>query len=168
MSIFHPKYLFENCFHSMKPISSQLWRIPMIIWHRAQLAMLDKSYLQGTQIGSDVKTPWRMIRGIKRTFPRPFSETFWISKTKSSTAHTSKSKTNFSNSFETVLRVLKSWDRDKLVNAIQLTFKILFQSRENWAYARFPVVLLKLKCSQNDIAILTLFKSKKPLNDKMH
>ena len=52
----------------------------MIIWHRTQLAMLDKSYMQGTQIGSDVATPLRMIRGIKRTFSRPFSETFWISK----------------------------------------------------------------------------------------
>ena len=44
----------------------------------------------------EVTAPLRVTRGIERTFSRPFSETFRISKTKISTAHISKTKTNVS------------------------------------------------------------------------
>ena len=66
-----------------------------------------------------------MIRGIERTFPRPFSETFRISKNEDFNGPYLKNENEFlKNSFETVLRASKSCDRDQLVSAFQLTFKL--------------------------------------------
>ena len=49
VSIFPPRNIFGNCPCSMKPYSSQILRISTSNWHRAQLAVVDKPYLQGTQ-----------------------------------------------------------------------------------------------------------------------
>ena len=128
VSIFHPRYIFEKCPCSMKPYSSQIWRISTSNWHRAQLAIVDKPYLQGTlKIASDVTAPLRVTRGIERTFPRPFSEIFRISKNEDFNGPYLENQNEFlKNSFETVFRASKSCDRDRLVSAFQLTFKLVF------------------------------------------
>ena len=110
----------------MKPYSSQIWIIPTINWHRAQLAIVDKSYLPwNSKIVSDVTAPLLMTRGIERTFSRPFSETFRISKNEDFNGPYLENKNEFlKNSFETVFRASKSCDRGQLVSAFQLTFKI--------------------------------------------
>ena len=64
-----------------------------------------------------------MTRGIERTFPRPFSETFRISKNEDFNGPYLENENEFlKNSFETVFRASKSCDRDQLVSAFQLTF----------------------------------------------
>ena len=68
------------------------------------------------KIASDVTAPLRVTRGIERTVPRPFSETFRISKNEDFNEF-------LKNSFETVFRASKSCERDQLVSAFQLTFK---------------------------------------------
>ena len=96
VSIFHPRYIFGNCPCSMK------------------------LYLK---IASDVTAPLRMTRGIERTFSRPFSETFRISKNEDFNGPCLENENEFlKNSFETVFRASKSCDRDQLVSAFQLTF----------------------------------------------
>ena len=66
-----------------------------------------------------------MTRGIERTFPRPFSETFRISKNEDFNGPYLENQNEFlKNSFETVFRASKSCDRDQLVSAFQLTFKV--------------------------------------------
>ena len=109
----------------MKPYSSQIWRIPTINWHRAQLAIVDKSCLRwNSKIVSDVTAPFLMSRGIERTFSRPFSETFRISKNEDFNGPYLENKNEFlKNSFETFFRASKSCDRGQLVSAFQLTFK---------------------------------------------
>ena len=89
----------------------------MINWHRAQLAVVNKSYLQGTQkIVSDVMAPLRVTHGIECTFPRPFSETFQISKNEDFNDPYLENENEFlKNSFETVIRASKSCDRSQLV-----------------------------------------------------
>ena len=65
-----------------------------------------------------------MTRGIERTFSRPFSETFRISKNEDFSGPYLENENEFlKNSFETVFRASKSCDRDQLVSAFQLTFK---------------------------------------------
>ena len=65
-----------------------------------------------------------MTRGIERTFPRPFSETFRISKNEDFNGPYLENENEFlKNSFETVFRASKSCDRGQLVSAFQLTFK---------------------------------------------
>ena len=65
-----------------------------------------------------------MTRGIERTFSRPFSETFRISKNEDFNGPYLENKNEFlKNSFETVFRASKSCDRGQLVSAFQLTFK---------------------------------------------
>ena len=65
-----------------------------------------------------------MTRGIERTFSRPFSETFRISKNEDFSGPYLENKNEFlKNSFETVFRASKSCDRGRLVSAFQLTFK---------------------------------------------
>ena len=67
----------------------------------------------------------RVTRGIERTFPRLFSETFRISKNEDFNSPYLKNENEFlKNSVETVFRASKSCDRDQLVSAFQLTFKI--------------------------------------------
>ena len=97
----------------------------MINWHRTQLAIVDKSYLRwNSKIVSDVTAPLLMARGIERTFSRPFSETFRISKNEDFNGPYLENKNEFlKNSFETVFRASKSCDRGQLVSAFQLTFK---------------------------------------------
>ena len=64
-----------------------------------------------------------MTRGIERTFSRPFSETFRISKNEDFNGPYLENKNEFlKNSFETVFRASKSCDRGQLVSAFQLTF----------------------------------------------
>ena len=64
-----------------------------------------------------------MTRGIERTFSRPFSETFRISKNEDFNGSYLENKNEFvKNSFETVFRASKSCDRGQLVSAFQLTF----------------------------------------------
>ena len=66
-----------------------------------------------------------MTRGIERTFPRPFSETFRISKNEDFNGPYLENENEFlKNSIETVFRASKSCDRDQLVSAFQLTFKL--------------------------------------------
>ena len=75
------------------------------------------------KIASDVTAPLRVTRGIERTFPRPFSETFRISKNEDFNGPYLENENEFfKNSFETVFRASKSCDRDQLVSAFQLTF----------------------------------------------
>ena len=67
--------------------------------------------------------PLRLTRGIERTFPRPFSETFRISKNEDFNGPYLENENEFlKNSFETVFRASKSCDRGQLVSAFQLTF----------------------------------------------
>ena len=67
-----------------------------------------------------------MTRGIERTFPRPFSETFRISKNEDFNVPYLENENEFlKNSFETVFRASKSCDRGQLILAFQLTFKYL-------------------------------------------
>ena len=62
--------------------------------------------------------------GIERTFPRPFSETFRISKNEDFNGPYLENKNEFlKNSLETVFMASKSCDRGQLVSAFQLTFK---------------------------------------------
>ena len=64
-----------------------------------------------------------MTRGIERTFPRPFSETFRISKNEDFNGPYLENENEFlKNSFETVFRASESCDRGQLVSAFQLTF----------------------------------------------
>ena len=66
-----------------------------------------------------------MTRGIERTFSRPFSETFRISKNEDFNGPYLENKNEFlKNSFETVFRASKSCDRGQLVSAFQLNFNI--------------------------------------------
>ena len=66
-----------------------------------------------------------MTRGIERTFSRPFSETFRISKNEDFNGPYLENKNEFlKNSFETVFRASKSCDRGQLVSAFQLTFNL--------------------------------------------
>ena len=93
----HPRYLFENCPYSMKPYSSQIWRIPMIVWHRAQLVVVDKSYMQRTQrscLTSRLLCVWLAVSNLY--FPVLSRKPSESVTTKISTAHISKTKTNFS------------------------------------------------------------------------
>ena len=97
VSIFHPRYIFENCPCSMKPYSSQIWRISTSNWHRAQLAIVDKPYLQGTQrslLTSQFLCVWLAVSNAH--FPVLSQKPSESVKTKISTAHISKTKTNFS------------------------------------------------------------------------
>ena len=65
----------------------------------------------------------RVTRGIERTFPRPFSETFRISKNEDFNGPYLENENEFlKNSFETVFRDSKSCDRGQLVLEFQLTF----------------------------------------------
>ena len=65
-----------------------------------------------------------MTHGIERTFPRPFLETFRISKNEDFNGPYLENENEFlKNSFETVFRASKSCDRGQLVLAFQLTFK---------------------------------------------
>ena len=67
-----------------------------------------------------------MTRGIERTFSRPFSETFRISKNEDFNGPYLENKNEFlKNSFETVFRASKFCDRGQLVSAFQLTFNRL-------------------------------------------
>ena len=76
------------------------------------------------KIASDVTAPLPVTRGIERTFSRPFSETFRISKNEDFSGPYLENENEFlKNSFETVFRASKSCDRDQLVSAFQLTFK---------------------------------------------
>ena len=97
VSIFHPRYIFGNCPCSMKPYSSQIWRISTSNWHRAQLAVVDKPYLQGTQrspLTSQLLCMWLAVSNAHYpVLSRKSSESV---KTKISTTHISKTKTNFS------------------------------------------------------------------------
>ena len=77
-----------------------------------------------SKIASDVTAPLPVTRGIERTFSRPFSETFRISKNEDFSGPYLENENEFlKNSFETVFRASKSCDRDQLVSAFQLTFK---------------------------------------------
>ena len=81
------------------------------------------------KIASDVTAPLHVTRGIERTFPRPFSETFRISKNEDFNGPYLENENEFlKNSFETVFRASKSCDRDQLVSAFQLTFNKLFKN----------------------------------------
>ena len=81
-----------------------------------------------SKIASDVTAPLPVTRGIERTFSRPFSETFRISKNEDFNGPYLENENEFlKNSFETVFRASKSCDRDQLVSAFQLTFKFLYQ-----------------------------------------
>ena len=65
-----------------------------------------------------------MTLGIERTFSRPFSETFRISKNEDFNGPYLENENEFlKNSFKTVFRASKSYDRGQLVSAFQLTFK---------------------------------------------
>ena len=78
-----------------------------------------------SKIASDVTAPLPVTRGIERTFSRPFSETFRISKNEDFRGPYLENENEFlKNSFETVFRASKSCDRDQLVSAFQLTFKV--------------------------------------------
>ena len=69
--------------------------------------------------------PLHVTCGIERTFPRPFLETFQISKNEDFNGPYLEKKNEFlKNSFETVFRASKSRDRGQLVSAFQLTFKL--------------------------------------------
>ena len=77
-----------------------------------------------SKIASDVTAPLPVTRGIERTFSRPFSETFRISKNEDFSGPYLENENEFlKNSFKTVFRASKSCDRDQLVSAFQLTFK---------------------------------------------
>ena len=77
------------------------------------------------KIASDVTAALLVTRGIERTFPRPFSETFRISKNEDFNGPYLENENEFlKNSFQTVFRALKSCDRDQLVSAFQSTFKV--------------------------------------------
>ena len=97
----------------------------MIIWYRAQLVVVDKSYMQSTpKIVFDVRAPLRVTRGVERTFSRPFSETFRISKNDDFNSPYLESENEFfKNSFRTVFRASKSRDRGQLASAFQFIFK---------------------------------------------
>ena len=76
-----------------------------------------------SKIASDVTAPLPVTRGIERTFSRPFSETFRISKNEDFSGPYLENENEFlKNSFGTVFRASKSCDRDQLVSAFQLTF----------------------------------------------
>ena len=97
VSIFHPRYIFENCPCSMEPSSSQIWRISTSNWHRAQLAIVDKPYLQETQrslLTSQLLCVWLAVSNAH--FPVLSRKPSESVKTRISTAHISKTKTNFS------------------------------------------------------------------------
>ena len=97
VSIFHPRYIFESCPCSMKSYSSQIWRISTSNWHRAQLAIFDKPYFQGTQrslLTSQLLCVWLAVSNAH--FPVLSRKPSESVKTKISTAHISKTKTNFS------------------------------------------------------------------------
>ena len=69
----------------------------MIIWHRAQLAVVDKSYMQRTQrscLTSRLPCVWLAVSNAY--FPVLSRKPSESVKTKISTAHISKTKTNFS------------------------------------------------------------------------
>ena len=81
----------------MKPYSSQIWRISTSNWHRAQLAIVDKPYLQGTQrspLTSQLLCVWLAVSNAH--FPVLSRKPSESVKTKISTSHFSKTKTNFS------------------------------------------------------------------------
>ena len=99
----------------------------MINWRRAQLVIVaNLTSLQGTQ--RSCLTSWlplRVTRGIERTFPRSFSETFQISKNEDFNGPYLVNENEFlKNSFETVFRASESCDRGQLVSAFQLTFNV--------------------------------------------
>ena len=97
VSIFHSGYLFGNCPCSVKPYSRQIWRIPTINWHRTQLAIVNKSYLQGTQrssLTSRLLSVWLAVSNAH--FPVLSRKPSESVKTRISMAHISKTKTNFS------------------------------------------------------------------------
>ena len=88
-----------------------------------------------SKIASDVTAPLPVTRGIERTFSRPFSETFRISKNEDFNCPYLENENEFlKNSFETVFRASKSCDRDQLVSAFQLTFKddLRVESQASW------------------------------------
>ena len=76
---------------------------------------------KNSNIVSDVTAPLRVTRVIERTFHRPFSETFRISKNENFNDPYFENEF-LKNSFETVFRASKSCDRGQLVSAFQLTF----------------------------------------------
>ena len=72
----------------------------------------------------EVMAPLSVTRGIERTFSRPFSETFQISRNEDfNSPYLENENEVFKNSFETVFRDSKSHDGGQLVSAFQLTFK---------------------------------------------
>ena len=91
----------------------------MIIWHRAQLVVVDKSHIQRTQRSCLKSCPLRVTRGIGRIFSLPFSEPFQISKNEDFNGPYLENEF-FKNSFETVFRASKSRG-GQLVSAFQLT-----------------------------------------------
>ena len=67
-----------------------------------------------------------MTRGIEHRFPRPFSETSRISKNEDFNGPYLENENEFlKNSFATVFMASESCDRDQLVSAFQLTFKVV-------------------------------------------
>ena len=107
-------------------------------------------------IASDVTAPLRVTRGIERTFPRAFSETFRISKNEDFNGPYLENENEFlKNSFETVFWASKSCDRDQLVSAFQLTFNglQLSISKPLWrkTFIRF-VCNSKMHCVEISIA----------------
>ena len=97
VSIFHPRYIFGNCPCSMKPYSSQIWRISTSNWHIAQAryrwwTLLARS--QRSPLTSQLLSVWLAVSNAHYpVLSRKPSESV---KTKISTAHISKTKTNFS------------------------------------------------------------------------
>ena len=80
-----------------------------------------------------------MTRGIERTFPSPFSETFRISKNEDFNGPYLENENEFlKNSLETVFRASKSCDRDQLVSAFHLTFKSHLYSVKNFEELLHP------------------------------
>ena len=72
----------------------------------------------------DVPAPFRVTRSTEHIFPRPFLETFRISKNEDFNGPYLENKNGFfKNSFETVFRTSESHDKRQLVSPFQLTIK---------------------------------------------
>ena len=86
---------------------------------------------------------------MERTFPRPFSGTFQISKNEDFNGPYLENENEFlKNSFETVFRASKFCDKDQLVSAFQLTFKLEHDDLENIKTNCENAVVFKLKPNQ--------------------
>ena len=119
VSIFHP--FWELSLFNEAIFKSNLKNLNEQLAEHSSLSLINLTHKEL----KDLTASLRVTRGIERTFLRPFAETFRISKNEDFNGPYLENENEFlKNSFETVSRASKSCDRDQLVSAFQLTFKL--------------------------------------------